>query len=989
MCQTLEEEPQNGCKVLTPHLKRYMGWMRHHCDSHDAQALMTSAEWRKLTSDPVYRETLLSKVEGSGPDGRLYVTVGRSLANVLSGDVDALELLFKEQILEDFYSSSSFVANYQKISAFVDLCAHKNPNQSILEIGAGTGGATGPILDILRPRDPADDHGTPRYDQYTYTDISPQFFQDAKDRFHQHHNRLVFRTLDIEKDPVQQGLDEGGYDMVIASCVLHATSDLDSTLENTRRLLKPGGKLVLFEPCNLHCARTSFVFGLLPGWWLGTESYRQWGALLSDEMWHNMLLKNGFSGADMCLRDYDQSRHTFSVITSTPSDKRSAPKACAKFIIVIRSSSPTQYKVAQGIQSHLRSATPFSSCEIVVVHEIASRNFDRAFCIFLPELEDAFLNDIETEDFASLKHVAKASGAILWVSHDGGQASERPEMGLVTGYGRCMSSENSTLHFATLALEKISSTTKVIENIIKVIGVTMTEPRDNLEHEFVEKDGALYINRVVEDNILNNRIFSAVAPQEPELRKIGRDPQRALRLTIAFPGLLDTLRFTDDPVDRILGVDEIEVSVRAVGVNFKNVMVALGQLPDNSLGQECAGVVTQIGKGISSKKIKIGDRVCCITGDAFKTYARSHVSAVFKMPEGMSFPTAAALPVAFCTAYYSLHYMARLREGESILIHAAAGGVGQAAIQLAQLTKAELYVTVGTDQKKQLLMDLYDIPEDRILYSRNNSFAQGIKRLTNGRGVDVVLNSLAGESLQQSFECVAPLGRFIEIGKKDIYLRKNLQMSPFLHGITFASVDLAIVAEQRKQLMAELVEAAMTLATTTAHPPQPLNVFRVSELENAFRSLQSGKNAGKAIVEIQKDDLVMVCRKSLGCFRLRSLSDEFLQTMPSTEPSWYFDEHATYIISGAFGGLGRNIARWMMSRKARHLVLLSRSGAKGKAALALLEDLKKNGLTVEAPACDIGNEKDLASVLTHCAKKLPPIRGCIQGSMVLKVCCTS
>lgn len=358
---------------------------------------------------------------------------------------------------------------------------------------------------------------------------------------------------------------------------------------------------------------------------------------------------------------------------------------------------------------------------------------------------------------------------------------------------------------------------------------------------------------------MNDAIFSVVVPQEPELRKICEDPERALRLTISFPGLLDTLRFVDDTVEESLGVDEIEVSVRAVGVNFKNVMVALGQLPDNSLGQECAGIVTHVGKAVSSTKIKVGDRVCCVTRDAFKTYARSHVSSVYKMPEGMSFPTAAALPVAFCTAYYALHYVARLREGESILIHAAAGGVGQAAIQLAQLIKAELYVTVGTDQKKRLLMDMYNIPEDRIFYSRNNSFAQGIKRLTNDKGVDVVLNSLAGESLRQSFECVAPLGRFIEIGKKDMYSRENLQMAPFLQGITFASVDLGIVAEQRKQLMADLMEAAMSLATTTAHPPQPLNIFRVSELETAFRSLQSGKNAGKAIIEIQKDDLVMVC----------------------------------------------------------------------------------------------------------------------------------
>jgi len=481
MSEALRTAPQVKLKGLVSHLKKYMDWMRHHCEGHDAQAIMAGPEWRRFTNETLYREALLNNLEKSGPEGKLYVTIGRSLVGIIGGEIDAPELLFKEQILQDFYSSSSFVANYQKISAFVDLCAHKNPNLSILEIGAGTGGATGPILDILGPKDPADDHGSPRFEQYTYTDISPQFFQDAKERFHRHHNRLVFKTLDIEKDPLQQGFEAGVYDVVIASCVLHATSSLDSTLGNTRRLLKPGGKLILFEPCNLNCARTSFVFGLLPGWWLGTESYRRWGALLSDEMWHETLLRNEFSGAEICLRDYDQTRHTFSVITSTASDPRSAFPTRPKVIIIIGSNSSLQHKVAQYIQSQLQSVTPSSSCEVILVHEIALRDFERAFCIFLPELEDPFLYGIENENFANLKHVCKASSVILWVTKDGGQATQRPELGLVTGYGRCMSSENSNLHFVTLAFEKVAPITKLVENIIKVVGVTMTKRRDNPE----------------------------------------------------------------------------------------------------------------------------------------------------------------------------------------------------------------------------------------------------------------------------------------------------------------------------------------------------------------------------------------------------------------------------------------------------------------------------------------------------------------------------
>lgn len=423
-----------------------------------------------------------------------------------------------------------------------------------------------------------------------------------------------------------------------------------------------------------------------------------------------------------------------------------------------------------------------------------------------------------------------------------------------------MCTENSSLDFISLSLEKTSTKARIAAYIVKIVRSATSKPRDYHELEYLEREGKLCINRVVEDNRLNDHIFSVVVPQKPAFKKFGGHPARPLALTMSSPWLLETLHFADDPAEGVLGLEQIEIKVKAVGVNFKNVMVALGQLPDKSLGQECAGVVTQIGRGVSATQIGIGDRVCCVTDGAFKTYVRSHISSVYRIPDGISFTTAAALPVAFCTAYYSLHYVGKLKNRESILIHAAAGGVGQAAIQLAQLAEAEVYVTVGTDQKKRLLMDLYSIPEDLIFSSRTLSFAQGIKRLTNNRGVDIVLNSLAGQSLQESFKCVAPLGRFIEIGKRDMYMRESLPMSPFLSSTTFAAVDLGIIAAQAHTLMAELMESVMSAATSSMKLPQPLTVFGLSALENAFRFLQSGKNAGKTVIEIREEDLVPVCR---------------------------------------------------------------------------------------------------------------------------------
>ncbi|KAL8721435.1 MAG: hypothetical protein Q9225_001880 [Loekoesia sp. 1 TL-2023] len=186
MGEALTATSQMNDESLPPHLDYYKKWMRYYYHAQDAQALLATPQGRKFMDDTQFREARIKRFELSGSEGIVYTAVGRNLVRILRGEVDALELLLEGHMVQDFYSSSSFAANYQRISAFVELSVHKNPNQSILEIGAGTGGATGPILDVLGPENHADAHGTPKYDQYTYTDISPSFFQGAKERFSRH-----------------------------------------------------------------------------------------------------------------------------------------------------------------------------------------------------------------------------------------------------------------------------------------------------------------------------------------------------------------------------------------------------------------------------------------------------------------------------------------------------------------------------------------------------------------------------------------------------------------------------------------------------------------------------------------------------------------------------------------------------------------------------------------------------------------------------------
>jgi NADPH:quinone reductase-like Zn-dependent oxidoreductase len=306
-----------------------------------------------------------------------------------------------------------------------------------------------------------------------------------------------------------------------------------------------------------------------------------------------------------------------------------------------------------------------------------------------------------------------------------------------------------------------------------------------------------------------------------------------------------------------LADDDIEIEVKATGLNFKDIVVAMGQLAQPYIGIECSGIVSSVGKNV--QHLEVGQRVMALPLGAYSTYARCKATSAVPIPENMSFKVGATVPVVFCTAYYALFDLGHLQEGERILIHAGAGGVGQAAIMLAQMIGAEIFVTVGSVEKKQFLMTQYGIPEDHILYSRDTSFGRGIRRATNNEGVDVVLNSLAGDLLRETWECLAPFGRFVEIGKADITKNTRLDMLPFEYNVSFASVDLTKVAAHRPKLMKRLLDYVTELmAKESVRPILPLTTYPISELETAFRTLQTGKAMGKIVVVPHPDDYVNV-----------------------------------------------------------------------------------------------------------------------------------
>lgn len=439
--------------------------------------------------------------------------------------------------------------------------------------------------------------------------------------------------------------------------------------------------------------------------------------------------------------------------------------------------------------------------------------------------------------------------------------SDTPDANMVLGLARTVRSENAAVKFVTLDLD---SRQPMSENSAaeKIAAVFTTNFRPTLpvelDMEYSERGGLLYIPRVVEDRELNRYALANTRELPTELQPFAQ-PGRALQMRMGNAGSLDNIYFEDQSseLEKLLDED-VKIHIKAMGMNFKDIMVALGQIDANFMGAECSGIVVEIGKSVTD--FVLGDRVCAVPTGSYATYGRCKSSGVVKIPDDMSFAVAASMPSVYCTAYYSLRDIARLSVDETVLIHGAAGGVGQAAINIAQMIGANIFATVGSAEKKRFLMTTYGIPEERIFYSRNTSFADFLREATGNRGVDVVLNSLGGDSLRIGWESLAPFGRFVEIGKRDIVINSRLKMAKFANNATFASVDLAVVMQEKPRLIQRLLSDTMLLYKSLAiKPVQPITTFPIQDVEKAFRLLQSGRNIGKIVVEPRDEDQVMVC----------------------------------------------------------------------------------------------------------------------------------
>ncbi|KNG83279.1 putative polyketide synthase [Aspergillus nomiae NRRL 13137] len=398
------------------------------------------------------------------------------------------------------------------------------------------------------------------------------------------------------------------------------------------------------------------------------------------------------------------------------------------------------------------------------------------------------------------------------------------------------------------------------------------------------------------------------------------------------------------------GEDEVEVELLFIGLNFKDLMVAQGLLgSEEELGLEGSGVVRRVGSNVVD--LKVDDKVLAIGFGLFRTLATIPAEQCLRIPDGISLEKASTMPAAYVSVIYSLLHRAVLDRGDSILIHSACGGVGIAAIHLSQSIGAKIYATVSTEEKAQYLLETFGIPRNNIFDSRSSSFYADLMRETNGRGVDVVLNSLAGKLLHVSWDCVAEFGQMVELGKRDILTHGTLSMSPFSENRSFIAIDLMGVLRRKRALATRLGHQFIELYKEgKIGPILPVRTFHAQEVQEAFRYLQGGLHKGKIIIRMPE-------------------SPSELHAM-STQCSITFPSDTSYLLVGGLGDVGRVLARWMVRRGARELVIMSRSTRRVEREQSFIKELEAQNCQIITVAGDVTNLEDVKAAVSSCTKPL-------------------
>ncbi|MDP5209829.1 SDR family NAD(P)-dependent oxidoreductase [Microbulbifer sp. 2205BS26-8] len=922
------------------------------------------------------------------PEVALLEACGKPLARVLRGELDPVEIMFpngEQRLTESIYSDSATFRIYNDIiGQLLQTIVKKMPEGRrlrILEIGAGSGTLASLLLKQLP---------TERI-HYTFTDISSAFLVRAKDKFADL-QCLDFQLLDIEKDPLSQGFDTACFDIVLAGDVLHATSDLTRTAGNAAELLVPDGLLILLEVTRPPY-RFDLTFGQLKGWWaFEDEDLRPDHCCISPSTWTALLERCGqYDIRILSDRPDQQASAIQSIIISSRCDTMTdttrvqaeypwlvvmdqqeiGDQIVAEFQRQLRLVVPIALAETGGLTSDSANRSHWVGADLSSIYEfidgLIAEYHGIAGLVYLSSLDAPAFDQADTVDPNSLASQTCLNLINLVQALDEFNPGERLHFVLATrdlqqvtdsdmasgvfnaplwGLGRVIASEYPVHRVSMLDLPARPEREDVMGLYRE------TQRGANHELEVAVRRGERYVARLQQP--------SQDALAQTQCRPVCLAEEDAYCLDVRKPGDLSSL-FLKQVNCRDPGPGEVEIEVHYASLNFHDLMKVLDIYPKDGnafhLGDECSGIIRNVGPGVEG--LAVGDRVAGFAF-GFSSTIVTLADLVVPIPDHLGLQEAATIPMAFATAWYALHELGNMTAGERVLIHAAAGGVGLAAVQIAQRAGLEVFATASSEEKYQQLRAM---GIKQIFNSRTLAFYDEIYVATEGQGVDLVLNSLADEFIPASLKLLSPYGRFLEIGKADIYANTPLGLYPFRKNLSFFAIDLGRMFHECPQRVQGTLKAVMAAFAKRHLTPLPIQGFDIDEAEDAFRTMAQAKHIGKIVFAMRQEQkrAVKIPNRNLGRFQ----------------------QNASYLLTGGLGGFGLAVAEWMAETGAGHLILGGRRTTLDDTQRQRLASIEANGCKVSVVSLDVTDKASVEQVLQQHCTASQPLKGVMHMAMVL------
>lgn len=837
------------------------GRNKHGRNKHDSVVSKYRSSLAELLQEPnVYQEmTQATKIDGDKQrenhqsTTRLLRAIGSHLSSISDGNETHIQES-RVELWNSHWEALTTDRTYLCAAKYLELIGNKKPDISVLEICEGTGQPCTMFLERFAAIE--NSNQTPLCIKYTFAYKSIAELEQLKSKLARWSELTDFTKLDIESDVLDQGLKNNSYDVIIAPHGFHSVISMDRILSNLRSIMKPSGYLLIlghFRP--ERSILDAIMINALYRW--PAEIYH---FHLRYAVGRNRLIK-AVQDANLatCNLAGDGSLTSPSGTFMALRMQRAKESAKKKFTII--SEKNQDEAIVLALKRHLEDL----EC-LVTLTDIANVQAKDQVCVVLSDLQMQIFARLNSGTLDRLKDVFLHSSGVLWITHGGTIDPICPEAGLALGFARTARSESAVEPIITLDIDSLNplpgvQTAELLFRVVKnhfLQGSSSTEDR-----EYAERGGVILIPRVIERKDMGS-----------DLARVGRGnryPEQPFRqkdcsLRLSKPDLDNPQPyFTADCQPAGLSAGYVGIEVLAFGLNECDTFQESGTRESNrTLGLECSGRVYAIGAGVED--LSIGDRVACLGDGIARTFYHNEASAFQKIDDNMSYELAAALPVAYTTAYYVVHYLARIRSHDTILIEDAASWYGQAIIEVCYMRSAAIVATVKNTTQKEVLINRFRIPPRCVLVDGEDDIPETIMNITNGLKADVAITFSANtsEDLDTAWKCVAPFGRLIQLrthGNEDL-IEHNLSCP--MRNIVFSTFNIFDFQRGRTDITRHIfAKIVRFFHEGKLRGPSSFRVQRVGEIEQAFDAIPSEKHV---VIMVGGDDVVKVRFPLSICF---------------------------------------------------------------------------------------------------------------------------